>query len=169
MWWQTVASRCCAPGPLDEEKMISVYGSLITILVCMTIPPLFDRVINKNAQWSWQRASIAYGVITVFVLIVPVITSAEQFILLILLVLAVAASALIGPLTYLGTSIVLFLSTVVLPILIIWDITRYQGIKEPLKFVLREMKWHEMAVPLVLGLMTLLLTRNIQQRIKGRK
>ncbi|ACM19353.1 hypothetical protein Geob_0991 [Geotalea daltonii FRC-32] len=149
--------------------MIPVYGSLITILVCMTIPPLIDKMSNKSEKWSWKRASIAYGVITVFVLVVPVMTSAEQYILLIMLVLAVAVAALIGPLTYLGTSTVLLLSTVVLPILILWDITRYQGIKEPMKFVLKAMKWHEMAVSVVLGLMTLLITRNVQQRLKSRK
>lgn len=149
--------------------MIPVYGSLITILVCTTIPPLIDKLNNKSAQWSWKRASMAYAVITVFVLVVPVLTSAEQYVLLMLLVLAVAVSAFLGPLTYLGTSIVLLLSTVVLPILILWDITRYQGIKEPMKFVLKAMKWHEMAVPVVLGLMTLLLTRNVQQRLNSRK
>jgi len=149
--------------------MIPIYGSLITILVCMTIPPIIDRLNNKSAQWSWKRASIAYAVITVFVLVVPVLTSAEQYILLILLVFAVAVSALIGPLTYFGTAIVLLLSTVGLPIFILWDITRYQGIKEPMKFVLREIKWHEMAVPVVLGLLTLMITRNVQHRLISRK
>lgn len=148
--------------------MIPVYGSLITILLCITIPPFIDRVRNKNKKWSWQRASIAYGVITAFVLVVPVMTSAEQYILLIMLVLAVASSTLIGPLTYFGTAIVLLLSTVVLPILILWDITRYQGIKEPMKLVLKAMKWHEMSVPIVLGLMTLLLIRTIQKYSKRR-
>jgi len=149
--------------------MIPVYGSLITILLCVTIPPLIDRMKNKNAKWSRQRASIAYGVITVFVLVVPVLTSAEQYILLIMLVLSVAVSAMIAPLTYLGTSIVLLLSTVVLPILILWDITRCQGIKEPMKFVLKAMKWHEMALPVILGLVTLLLTKNVLQRLQYRK
>jgi hypothetical protein len=149
--------------------MIPVYGSLITIIMCMTVTPLIDRMNNKNVQWNWKRAAAAYGVITLFVLVVPVITSAEQYILLILLVIAVAVSALIGPLTYLGTSIVLLLSTVALPTLILWDITRFNGIKEPVKFVLREMRWLEMAVPLVLGLLTLMITRNVQQCLKSRK
>lgn len=143
--------------------MIPVYGSLITILFCMTIPPLIDRMKNKSAKWSWKRASVAYGVITTFVLVVPVLTSAEQYIQLIMLVLAVAVSALIGPLTYLGTSIVLMLSTVVLPIFILWDITRYQGIKEPMKLVLNAMNWYEMAVPVAVGLVALLITKTVQQ------
>jgi|SRR6185369_1981869 len=149
--------------------MIAVYGSLITILLCTFLPPLFDHFMRNNKEWSWKRALGGYAVITGLGGVVPVLLGWSIYADWLFVTLAVAIAVIIAPVTFLGTSFVLLLLNIILPTLILWDMSRYNKVKEPMKMILDNSDWPKLLAPLALGLVTLYVGRKLCQRFSPKE
>jgi hypothetical protein len=147
-----------------DRKMIPIYGSLITILLCVFLPPLFDHFKGDKDEWSWRRAVAAYSVMTGFVLVLPVLIGGSVYIGWAFAMLAVAVAVFIAPVSFLGTSFVLVLSNIILPTLILWEISRYNKVQEPMRMIINTVEWPGFLAPLVLGLLTLFAARKLCRR-----
>lgn len=149
--------------------MIPVYGSLIAILLCTFLPPIFDYLRGKNEDWSWKRAVAAYGVMTGVALVLPVLIGGSVYVMWVIAAVAVAIAIFIAPVSLLGTSFVLLLSSVILPTLILWEISRYNKMNEPLRFVLSTIDWPRYLAPMTLGLVTFFVAKRLCQRHKQKE
>lgn len=149
--------------------MIPVHGSLITILLCTFLPPYLDYLRGKSKDWSWKRVVAAYGVMTGVVLVLPVLIGGSVYVMWVLAAVAVAIAVLIAPVSLLGTSFVLLLSSVILPTLILWEISRYNKMNEPMRFVLSTIDWPGYLAPMALGLVTFFVGKRLCQRFKQKE
>ncbi len=84
-------------------------------------------------------------------------------------VLAVAIAVVIAPVTFLGTSFILTLLNIVLPMLTPWNMSQYNKVKEPFKMILDNTDWPRFLAPLVLGLITYCVGRRLCQRFSPPK
>lgn len=109
---------------------------------------------------------MGYGVMTIVLLVLPMLIGVGRYIDLLFVIAAVAFAALIVRITYAGMLFVIFLSSVILTIAILWDIARYNVRTEPLSFVLRLIEWHVFALPLIVGLISLFAVRHLTARLK---
>lgn len=149
--------------------MIAVYGSLIAIVMCTFLPPLFDHAMRSEADWSWKRALAGYAVMTGLGGVVPVLLGWGLYADWFFVILAVAIAVFIAPLTFLGTSFVLSLLNIILPILVLWDMSRYSNVKEPMKLIFDNTDWPKFLTPLVLGLITFYVGRKLRQRFSPKE
>lgn len=146
--------------------MIAVYGSLIAILLCLFLPPLFDHFMRKNGEWSWKKALGGYALMTGLGCVAPVLLGVSLYVNWLFVILAVAIATIIAPVTFLGTSFVLVLLNIILPMLILWDMSKYNKVKEPTKLILDNTDWPEFLAPLVLGLVTFYVGWRLRQRFR---
>lgn len=149
--------------------MIPVYGSLITMLLCTSLPPIFDYSNTKKEDWSWKRAVVGYGVMTGVVLVLPVLIGGSVYVMWVLAAIAVAIAICIAPVSLVGTTFVLLLSSVILPALILWDISRYNKINEPLSFVLSRIEWPRFLAPMAFGLVTFFVVKRLCQKLRQKE
>lgn len=143
--------------------MISVYGSLLTILICTFIPPVIDRFKRGEENWKWTKSVLGYGVMTITILVLPMLIGDTD---LLFIIPAIAFASLIVPITYAGTLFVIFLARVVLIIVILWDFARNNVGKEPLRFVLDQIEWHAVVLPLIVGIITLFTINQLFPRLR---
>jgi hypothetical protein len=148
-----------------ENKMIPIYGSLITILLCVFLPPLFDHYFGNKEEWSWSRFLAAYALMIGFLLVLPVAIGGNLYVDWIFVALAIAIAVFIAPVSFIGTLFVLLLSRIILPILILWEISRCAKVKEPMKMILSNTEPRFFA-PMALGLLTWLIARWLRQRLR---
>jgi len=151
---------------ISGEKMIPVYGTLVTILICTFIPPVIDYFQKRDEHWRWSKAVMGYGVMTIMILVLPMLIGVSRYIDLLFIIAAVAFAVLIVQITYTSTLFVIFMSSVILTIAILWDVARYNVGTEPLRFVLRLIEWHVFVLPLIAGLITLFAVRHLTARLK---
>ena len=147
--------------------MIAVYGSLIAILLCTFLPPLLDCFIGNKDEWSWKRALGGYALMTGLGGVVPVLVGGSLYINWLFVVLAVTFAVFVSPVTFLGTFFILILLNIILPILVLWDMARY-NVKEPIKMLLDSTDytvWLSFLVPMLLGLITFYVAQSLRQRL----
>ncbi len=96
--------------------------------------------------------------------VVPVLLGWSLYADWLVVILAVAVAAIFTPVTLLGTSFVLLLLNIIMPTLILWDMSRYNNVKEPMKIILDNTDWPKLLAPLALGLATFHVGRRLRQR-----
>lgn len=96
--------------------------------------------------------------------VVPVLLGWSLYADWFFVILAVAIAVVVAPVTFLGTSFVLLLLNIILPMLILWDMSRYNKIKEPMKMILDNTVWPQFIAPLALGLVTFYVVQRLRQR-----
>lgn len=151
--------------------MIAVYGSLIAILLCTFLPPLFDSFIGNKDELSWKRALAGYALMTGLGGVAPVLVGGSLYVSWLFVISAVATAVLFAPVTFLGTFFILLLLNIILPLLVLWDMARY-NVKEPINMFLgctNYTDWLRLLVPMVLGLVTFYVARRLRQWLTPRE
>ncbi len=145
--------------------MIAVYGSLITILLCIFLPPLFDSFFGNNKGRNWKRSIGGYALVAVLGGVVPVLVGCSVYLDWFFVILGIAIATLVTPISFVGTFFVLLLLNVILPVLVLWDMARY-NVKEPVKMLLGSTDFTDglrLLTPMLLGLATFYLGRTVRQ------
>jgi len=144
--------------------MITIYGSLIIVLLCTFLPPFFDYFKRNKDEWSWKRAVAAYAAMTGLVFVLPVLIGGSVYISWAFAILAVVAAVFIAPVSFFGISFVLLMLNVIVPIMTLWEISKYNKVKEPMRMILSTVEWPKFLAPMALGLITFFLACILRQR-----
>lgn len=145
--------------------MITVYGSLLIVLLCTFLSPFCDSLKRNKDNWTWKRAVAAYAAMTGLVFVLPVIINGSVYISWVFAILAVVVAASIAPVSFLGTSFVLFMLDVIIPIMTLWEISKYNKVKEPMSMILAIVEWPKLLAPIALGMITFFLAGFLRQMI----
>jgi hypothetical protein len=144
--------------------MITVYGTLFLIVICTIIPSVLDRYVFKRFH-SMYIGFAAYGIMSVLLIIVPLFGS-NIFASGAIAIASVIISAYIANISLVSTAFVLFLSTIILPITVVFDIAETNKVKNPISMIFHNTKWYGLLIPFCLGVITLTVVR---RRIKASK
>jgi hypothetical protein len=147
--------------------MITVYGSFTGILLCVFLPPIFDHFIANEATRSWKRALGGYALMTGLGGVLPVLVGGSVYLDWLFVMLAVAVAVLVAPVTVLSTFFILLLLKIILPMLVLWDMSRANKVKDPLNMFLSNMDyidWLKFIAPMIIGLVTFDVARKISRK-----
>ncbi|QEM67174.1 hypothetical protein FO488_02695 [Geobacter sp. FeAm09] len=139
---------------------------MVVLLLCISFPPLFDHFLRSKDERNWKRALGGYALITILGGVLPVLFGWPLYVDWFSTILAVAIAVVIAPVTFLGTSFILILLNIVIPMLTLWNMSQYNKVKEPFEMVLDNIDWPKFLAPLVLGLVTFSAGRRLCKRFR---
>jgi hypothetical protein len=109
----------------------------------------------------------AYGTMALFLVVLPIFID-NFYAGCLFSIVSVAIAAWMSNVTILSTSFVLILSTVVLPIGLLYDIEAGNKVSNPFYMILDHLEWGKFLDPLVLGIITLFAVRHLSRQFAGR-
>ncbi|WP_136513363.1 hypothetical protein [Geomonas edaphica] len=149
--------------------MIAVYASLTIIVLCIFLPPLFDSIFGKNKEQNWNKSIGGYALVAILGGVVPVLVGGSLYWDWFFVVIGIAIAVLVTPIRFIGTFLVLLLLKVILPVLVLWEMARY-NVKEPVKMLLDSTEFTDvlrLLAPMLLGLATFYVVRTMRQKFSG--
>lgn len=138
--------------------MVLVLAALTIVLACLVVPVALDHLKIKPGSAHWSRRLAAYGVMTFFSLVFPFFVGKIQFDILSAF-LAVAIAVMITDISAAGTALVLFFTTAVFPVAILYVMGRAANINNPLGAIIDKMEWQLLFLPFFAGIIALFITR----------
>lgn len=138
--------------------MVILIAALLIVLACLSVPVALDHLKIKPDSAHWSRRLAAYGVMTFFSLAFPLFVGKIQFDI-ISAFLAVAIAVMITDISAAGTFIVLFFTTVVFPVALLYVMGIAANIDNPLNTIISKMEWQFLFLPLFAGIVALFITR----------
>ncbi len=145
--------------------MIIILIFVAAILVSVIVPSLIDNIVVEREKFSLRQRVGAYALMILIALVIPIFVTGEPLFNSLASIIAVGLALYVDSVSLLGTTIALFIATVLFPASILILIAVGNGVKDPLSMFFKTLPWQFMA-PFGCGVLGFFLFNRLKSRFR---
>ncbi len=145
--------------------MIIILIFVAAILVSVIVPSLIDNIVVEREKFSLRQRVGAYALMILIALVIPIFVTGEPLFNSLASIIAVGLALYVDSVSLLGTTIALFIATVLFPASILILIAVGNGVKDPLSMFFKTLSWQFMA-PFGCGVLGFFLFNRLKSRFR---